>query len=179
MLVCPPEGVRMITLHKLVPPANQSLFSDYPELNSIWEVPALQKEARESYEEWGLEHYPKESTGEIFSISENGKPIGIIGWFEHGEFPEILRLRYYGIVPSKRGNGYGEKAIRLFLQHLSKHAPLYALFLSESVTLSRATAHNIISHFKKMGFEEFEDTNYGSNAGCGPTQSLRIRIPGR
>ena len=43
----------MITLHKLVPPENHDLFERHPELNRIWEVPALQEEARESYEEWG------------------------------------------------------------------------------------------------------------------------------
>lgn len=169
----------MITLHKLVPPENQTLFTDYPELNLIWEVPQLQFEARESYEEWGVKQYPGESTGEIFSINEDVTPVGIIGWFEYGEFPDVLRLRYYGIVPSRRGKNYGEEAMRLFLEHLSRHAPVHGLFLSESVTLSRTKSPKIIAHFKKMGFQEFNDPNYGSNAGCGPVQSLRIRIPGR
>jgi hypothetical protein len=169
----------MITLHKLVPPENHTLFTDYPELNQIWEVPQLQSEARESYEEWDVKKYPGESTGEIFSINEEATPVGIIGWFEYGEFPDTLRLRYYGIVPSRRGKNYGEESMHLFLEYLSRHAPAHGLFLSESVTLSRTKSHKIIAHFKKMGFQEFNDPNYGSNAGCGPVQSLRIRIPGR
>lgn len=169
----------MITLHKLVPPENQGLFKRNTELNEIWEVPALQHEARESYEEWGSRQYPDESTGEIFSINENGFPIGIIGWFEYGEFLDVIRLRYYGIVPSKRGKRYGEVAMRLFLEHLSETAPSHAIFLSESVSLDREVAPNILKHFKKMGFEEFDDPNYGSNAGCGKVQSLKIRIPRR
>lgn len=169
----------MITIHKLVPPENKMLFERNPELNEIWEVPAHQKEARESYEKYGDPLYPGESTGEIFSINEGSFPIGIIGWFEYGEFPDIVRLRYYGTVPSKRGKGYGEIAMKLFLEHLSKTAPTHATFLSESVTLCRSSAPRIIAHFEKMGFKKFDDPNYGSNAGCGKVQSLKIRIPGR
>jgi hypothetical protein len=169
----------MITLHKLVPPENKTLFERNLELNKIWEVPVIQKEARESYEEWGDCLYPGESTGEIFSIMEEKSPVGIIGWFEYGEFPDVLRLRYYGIVPSKRGKRYGETAMRLFIEHISKAAPSHSIFLSESVSLGRTVAPSIVAHFKKMGFKEFEDPNYGSNAGCGKVQSLKIRIPGR
>ncbi len=59
----------MITLHKLVPPENRTLFQRFPGLNEIWEVPALQHEARESYELWGDKSYEGETTGEIFSIT--------------------------------------------------------------------------------------------------------------
>lgn len=170
----------MITLHKLVWPENKTLFDLHPELNSIWELPPLQREARESYEQYGDPLYPDESSGEIFSIDEDGSPIGIIGWFEYGEFPDVVRLRYYGIVPSKRGKGFGEEAMSLFLKSLSKNAPPHAVFLAESVTLGRgAIAEKTIAHFKKMGFEEFDDPNYGSNAGCGKVQSLKVRIPDR
>ena len=168
----------MINIRKLIPPENLHLFPDNPELNTIWEIPALQNQARESYEEWGL--IKTESTGEIFSINENGVPIGIIGWFEYDEvFPDVLRLRYYGIVPSRRGRGYGEEAMRLLLDHLARSAPPRYSFLAESVTLCRAVAPSIIAHFKRMGFVEFDDPNYGSNAGCGKALSLKIRIPSR
>jgi hypothetical protein len=169
----------VITLHTLVIPENQTLFSRYPELNDIWEVPSLQAEARESYERYGLVEYKFEKKGEIFSINEDNVPIGIIGWFEYGEFPDVLRLRYYGIVPSRRRRHYGEQAMNIFLTYLSQHAPSQYIFLAESVTLSRSIAPAIIAHFKRMGFVEFDDPNYGSNADCGKTQSLRIRIPGR
>jgi hypothetical protein len=169
----------MIQLHKLVPPENHTIFERFPELNHIWEVPALQHQARESYEEWGMREYPGESTGEIFSIEKDGKAIGIIGWFEYGEFPDVLRLRYYGIVPSERGKKYGEAAMELFLEYLSVAAPKQCVYLAESVTLGRTVAARTIAHFKAIGFVEFDDPHYGSNAGCGPVQSLRIRIPGR
>jgi len=167
----------MITIHKLVPPENHSLFTKNPELNSIWEVPAHQQEARESYEEWGL--IPEESTGEIFSIREGDLIIGIIGWFEYGDIPDVLRLRYYGIVLSKRGNGYGEEAMKLFLQYVSRVAPPRYRWLSESVSVGRPAFEQISRHFFKMGFVKYDDPNYGSNAGCGKVRSLRIRIPGR
>jgi hypothetical protein len=169
----------MIALHKLVPPENSTLFERFPELNEIWEVPALQKQARESYEKWGVVKYENEREGEIFSIEENGVTIGVIGWFEYGDFSDVLRLVYYGIVPSKRGNHYGQEAIKLFLLHLSKAAPAQYVWLAESVTLARTSASKIITYFKNLGFEEFDDPNYGSNAGCGPVKSLKIRIPGR
>src|SRR3954468_6607800 len=105
----------MIRLHMLVPPYNHQLFRIHPELNSIWEVPALQEDARQSYEEWNSQ---TGDTGECFSINDGVNPIGIIGWFEYGEFPHVLRLRYYGIIPEKRGRGYGEEALRLLLKHL-------------------------------------------------------------
>lgn len=169
----------MITLHKLVPPENQSLFGRYPELNHIWEVVALQKQAQESYEQWGYKEYPGESSGEIFSIDEDNIPVGIIGWFEYGEFPEVLRLRYYGIVPSRRGRKYGEQAMKLLLEYLYKNAPAHCRFLAESVSIGRTMAPHVMAHFKGMGFEEFDDPNYGSNADCGKTKSYRVRIPGR
>jgi len=164
-----------ILLHKLIPPENQTLFRDYPELNNIWEIPAHQNQARESYEAWGV--VEEESTGEIFSIKLSDLVIGIIGWFEYGDIPDVLRLRYYGIVPSQRGNRYGQMAVRLLLEHLSRVAPPQYVWLSESVSLRRRVVEQIIDHFKDMGFEEFHDPNYGSNAGCGKVHSLRVRLP--
>ncbi|MEN9613903.1 MAG: hypothetical protein RLZZ347_210 [Candidatus Parcubacteria bacterium] len=169
----------MVTIKKLLLPENQTLFDRHPELNKIWEVTALQHQARESYEQWGVKEYEGESLGEIFSIDEDDMPIGIIGWFEYGEFTDVLRLRYYGIVPSRRGKRYGEEAMRLFLEHLSCSAPKQYVYLAESVTLGRPKSKRIIEHFKSMGFVEFDDPHYGENAGCGETLSLRVRIPGR
>lgn len=169
----------MITLHKLVPPENEDIFRKHAELNGIWELPELQTEARESYEKWHLKKYPGESLGEIFTIAEFDSVIGLIGWFEYGEFLDTLRLRYYGIVPSRRGRGYGEAALCLLLRRLSTCAPTYAVYLSESVTLSRQKADQVVGHFERVGFEDFNDPNYGENARCGPVRSLRIRIPGR
>ena len=168
----------MIVLHKLSPPENFNLFNQIPNLNQIWEIPSLQQEARESYEEWGCDG--GDSTGEIFSIHENGKVIGITGWYTYDEtFPDTLRLRYYGIIPSKRGKGFGEIAMQLLLQHLSQVvAPQYTWF-AESVSIHRVVAPRIIDHFKKIGFTEFDDPNYKGHASYGPVQSLRIRIPGR
>ncbi len=167
----------MITLCKLFPPENQTLFDRYRELNSIWEVEVLQYQARESYEEWN-ENPDTDQTGEVFAIHENDIPIGIIGWFEFGHLPDTLRLRYYGIVPSKRGNRYGEQAMRMFLAHLSRHAPEQYVFAGESISLGRSAASKIYTHFKNMGFEDFSDPTYGDN-GFGEVQHLRIRIPGR
>lgn len=164
-----------ISLHKLVPPENQTLFADYPELNHIWEIPAHQNQARESYETWGV--VEEESTGEVFSIKLGDLVIGIIGWFEYGDIPDVLRLRYYGIVPSQRGNRYGRVAIKLLLEHLSRVAPPQYVWLSESVSLCRRAVEQITDHFKGMGFGEFHDPNYGSNASCGDVRSLRIRLP--
>lgn len=166
---------KLITIHKLTPPENHTLFKQFPELNNIWEVPAHQNEARESYEAWGV--IKGESTGEIFSIKLAEMVIGIIGWFEYGDIPDVLRLRYYGIVPSQRGNRYGEMAMRLLLEHLSHAAPSQYIWLSESISLSRVVAEQITAYFKRLGFTEFSDPNYGSNAGCGRVRSLRIRIP--
>lgn len=171
--------VDMITLHKLMPPENHDLFTRFPELNLIWEVPALQQSARESYEGWDTRKYGGETDGEIFAIMEGEKAVGITGWFEYGDIPDVLRLRYYGIVPSRRGMKYGEETMRQLLERLSVVAPPQYKWLAESVSIERSTAPKVITHFKRMGFEEFDDPNYGSNAGCGKTQSLRVRIPGR
>lgn len=165
----------VISIHKLTPPENRTVFQKFPELNKIWEIPAHQNEARESYEAWGV--IEGESSGEIFSIMLGETVIGIIGWYEYGDIPEVLRLRYYGIIPSQRGNHYGEQAMMLFLRHLSLAAPSQYVWLSESVSVSRAVAEQIITHFRRMGFTEFSDPHYGSNAGCGKVRSLRIRIP--
>jgi RimJ/RimL family protein N-acetyltransferase len=164
-----------ISIHKLLPPENQFLFERNPELNTIWEIPAHQNQARESYEECGL--IKTESTGEIFSINLDDSVVGIIGWFEYGGIPDVLRLRYYGIVPSQRGNGYGAKAVKLLLDHLSHAAPPQYRWLSESVSLKRVVVKQVTVHFERMGFVEYDDSNYGSNAGCGRVRSLKIRIP--
>ncbi|MDE1874749.1 MAG: GNAT family N-acetyltransferase [Patescibacteria group bacterium] len=169
----------MISLHKLVPPENRDLFDRVPELNRIWEAPALQAQARESYEEWDSRNYPEESSGEIFTILEDDKTIGIIGWFEYGDILDTMRLRYYGIVPSHRGEGRASTAMELFLEHLARAAPPQYAYISESVSINRPVADKIIDHFQKLGFVRFDDPNYGENAECGPTISLRTRIPGR
>jgi len=67
----------------------------------------------------------------------------------------------------------------LLLERLSQYAPPQYVFLSESISIRRSVALQIIAHFKRMGFTEFDDPDYGSNAGCGKVQSLRIKIPGR
>lgn len=168
----------MISLAKLAPPANQTLFERHPELNGIWEVEALQSHARDSYGRWGVD--ADETTGEVFSIDLDGVPIGITGWFEDGLLPDVLRLRYYGVAPRWRGHGYGEESMRLLLARLAEVAPARYAFLSESVSLGRAVAARIIAHFERMGFAPFDDhPGYGENAGCGPVRSLRVRIPGR
>ena len=133
------------------------MFSHFPELNGIWEVDVLQKQARESYEQWDTKKYEGETDGEIFAICFRSEVIGIIGWFEYGDVLDTLRLRYYGIVPSKRGKGYGEEAMRLFLGHLSIAAPPQYCWISESVSINRKVAPRIIAHFKGMGFAEFDD----------------------
>jgi len=169
----------MITLQKLIPPENFDVFDKVPELNDIWEIPELQEDARMGYQGYGRMKFEGETAGEIFGICEDGDIIGLIGWFQLENSLNLLRMWYYGIVPSKRGKHYGEEAIQVFLNYLSLHAPQECIFLTESVTLARSIAPRIIGHFKKMGFEEFDDPNYGSNAGCGKVQSLKIRIPGR
>src|SRR5665213_2243906 len=164
-----------IGIRKLIPPDNQTLFDKNSELNMIWEIPVQQIRARESYKMWGL--IERGSTGEIFSIVLDDIIIGIIGWFEYGDISDVLRLRYYGIIPSQRGNRYGERAIKLLLEHLSKTAPPHYVWLAESIFISRMAAGQAIVHFKHMGFVEFDDPNYGSNASCGKMCSLKIRIP--
>jgi hypothetical protein len=169
----------MITLKKLVPPENFNLFTRVPELQHIWEIPALQSDAREGYESYGRRDFANEDPGEIFTINDESGIVGVIGWFRLFNSFDMLRLWYHGIVPSKRGRGYGAEAVKQLLEYLAVHAAPEHVFIAESVTLSRAKTPQIIAHFKKMGFEEFDDPTYGENAGCGKTQSLCIRIPGR
>ncbi|HEU5114294.1 MAG TPA: hypothetical protein VFT82_00845 [Candidatus Paceibacterota bacterium] len=166
----------MVTITKLIPPENQTLFERFPELNRIWDLPRLQDEARSSYERWN----ETDKTGEIFSIDRADRTIGIIGWFEFDRPPEdVLRLRYYGIVPSERGGRHGSVALWLLLKHLATVAPKRYRWLSESVSLERPAAPRIIRHFEEFGFRRFDDPEYGQNAECGPTMSLRVRILGR
>lgn len=164
----------MIKLNKLIPPENHDLFSKFPKLNNIWENKNLQNDAKKSYEIWN-----ENKTGEIFTINTMNSVIGIIGWFEYGNILDTLRLRYYGIIPEYRKYGYGQVAIDLLLNRLSDIVSLNYKYLSESVSINRPSAINIVSHFKKLGFQEFNDPDYGENADCGPTISLRVKIPGR
>ncbi|MEJ0001939.1 MAG: hypothetical protein WDN09_02035 [bacterium] len=168
----------MIILHQLNPPETIGFFERYPDLNTIWEVAQLQEQARSSYESYGID--PGNMDGEIFSIDKNGAPIGIIGWFVYDEAgDDTLRLRYYGIIVPERRNLHGAEAMNLLLARLSSVAPLQYAYLAESVTLNRPMADAVTKHFRRMGFAEFNDPDYGENAGCGPTRSLRIRIPNR
>jgi GNAT superfamily N-acetyltransferase len=173
----------MITLCKLFH-SNRTLFTDHPELNHIWEVPVLQESARRSYEEWRPFGPEGVSTGDIFTIDQDGVPIGIIGWKEEDPDADILsdtiRLQYYGIIPSRRGRGYGEQAMKLFLEYLAhNNETKNRIFLSESLSIGRMVAPRILAHFKGMGFEEFNAPHYGRNAGFSEVLNLRIRIPGK
>lgn len=166
--------LQKVSLHKLLPPKNRTIFERHPRLNYIWQIQAMQERAEKSYCEWDTE----DKTGEIFLILKNKSPIGITGWWPDEKIHELLRLRWHGILPEERGRGYSETALTLLLQRLSSIAPPQYLYLSESVSIKRVDAAQVQRHFEKLGFKAFDDPTYGNN-GYGKVQSLRVRLLGR
>lgn len=64
----------------------------------------------------------KDKDGEIFYVTLNDDIIGITGWYsiKCSNTQNMFGMRWHGILPSHRGNGYGKKAIDLLYSHLMK-----------------------------------------------------------
>jgi hypothetical protein len=122
-------------------------FEVHPQLRSIWpaEFSAL---AEESAVE-AVELRVRGDMGGLFLIVQGSQVIGITGFF-YVDSVEEPYIRWHGVVPAARGNGYSHLAMQLLVERIKvKHH--HAKGLTELVP---QTDYGVAvgRHFAKLGF---------------------------
>lgn len=122
-------------------------FADYPQLRTIWphEFSVIAEEAAEE----ATAHRPFEDIGGLYLVMRNDEVIGITGYFYVREVNEPF-LRWHGIVPAQRGNGYSRVAMDLLVARIKANLP-EAAGLTELVPDSNE-GPSILHHFSALGF---------------------------
>lgn len=133
-------------------------FNDYPLLRDIWTDP-LDKLAEEGVVE-SLEYKGRQDMGDIFLIMKDESVIGITGYYPYSYesddtgqllgYPDKLGLRWHGIIPEERNNGYSTEAFKQLIDAAGLRFPL-ATTLVELVPLTEVQAP-ISKYFSDLGF---------------------------
>jgi hypothetical protein len=139
---------------------NQLPFVQYPQLLTIWPEPSntnMQTGYRLDIEDMKVR--PELDFGLMYLIKKDNEVIGVTGLFiiydDEEDRPynpelETAYLRWHGVIPACRGQGYAQEALRLMLVNAKEKYPKlqtlielipqapYAMYLNE--------------HFSKQGF---------------------------
>lgn len=126
----------------------QNPFELFPYLKEIWPnaSSAIAQEATQ-------EAIKNQDIG-LYIIMKDYEPIGMTGFFINGDDNKELGLRWHGIIPMERGNGYSKEAMKLVFEQALIYMP-QTQFIVEYVPL---TDYNppIVKHFTKLGFIKVE-----------------------
>lgn len=136
----------MISLHDVV---DGNPFTQYPQLRTIW--PAHFTDIAEEAAQDAIAHMPFGDIGGLYLVMKGDRVIGITGFF-YCESETEPYLRWHGIIPSERGNGYSREAMRLVLARLKAKLP-DARGLTELVPQNE-DGPAIAAHFERLGFEK-------------------------
>jgi len=121
--------------------SKKEAFDFFPGFEDIWPS-KWSEQAMVATTDWTLD----EADGEIFYILNDGKKIGITGWWPLSE--SMAGLRWHGVIPECRGHGFGKQALIYLTNRLASN---YKKLIE--VTMSDAP----IKFFRSFGFEEITD----------------------
>ncbi|KWA84101.1 hypothetical protein WL29_22310 [Burkholderia ubonensis] len=133
----------------LQPVTSGNPFEDYPVLRTIWpaEFGIIAEEAAQE----AVEQIPLGDIGGLYLITKADQVIGITGFFYCESIDEPF-LRWHGIAPAERGNGYSRRALQLVVECIKAKIP-YAKGLTELVPQTQtAYGAGIDKHFAALGF---------------------------
>lgn len=136
----------MITLRQV---ESGNPFADYPLLRSIWpaEFAVIAEEAAVE----AVDLMAQGDAGGLYVIELEGRVIGITGFFYVASIEEPF-LRWHGIVPAERGNGYSREAMKLLVARIKARIPA-AAGLTELVPQTDSDyGLEIGKHFAALGF---------------------------
>lgn len=122
-------------------------FADHPQLRTIWpaEFAVIAEEAAVE----SLEEAKHGDIGGLFLVAKDDQIIGITGYFYCEDIDEPF-LRWHGIIPAERGNGYSGIALRQVVDRIKDKLPA-ARGLTELVPQNGA-GPEIEKHFVSLGF---------------------------
>ncbi|KVP75163.1 GNAT family N-acetyltransferase [Burkholderia ubonensis] len=138
----------MITLQ---PVTRGNPFADHPQLRTIWpaEFAVIAEEAAQD----AVAQMPLGDIGGLYLVMKDGQVIGITGFF-YVESVDEPYLRWHGIVPAERRNGYARLALGLVVERIKAKIP-HAKGLTELVPQTQtAYGAGIGKHFAALGFEK-------------------------
>jgi len=140
----------------LIVPATGDPFALYPQLRTIWPTPF-----KEMAEEASKDH---SHTGQVWLILKDNDVVGITGVFDDDEWPDVVLLRWHGVVPQLRGQGIGRLALDLLVAHVCpKFYPEYKR-LVEFVPHNDYGKTKVYQFFKRCNFVDYGplvDLGYG------------------
>jgi hypothetical protein len=105
-------GVIILTPWHRKPP--QTLFDFVPDLRSIWRADLADIAAMHT-RQWEID---KDESGNILTASVGGSVIGITGWYRMST--SEAGLRWHGVIPDERKNGYSRQMIDLVCQAMPR-----------------------------------------------------------
>jgi len=134
-------------------------FKEYPQLKEIWPDPYRYHAA--------LASRIDSDSGEVFYIKEDGEVIGITGYFIDDECSGSgAFLRWTGIIPARRGNGIGRKALYELARTLHQAYPQREKII-ELIPDNEYGATIVQPFFESVGFAPYrvfipigEDTDW-------------------
>ncbi|KVP17001.1 hypothetical protein [Burkholderia ubonensis] len=137
----------MITLQ---PVTRGNPFEEYPQLRTIWPA-EFQVIAEEATVETVANEMPHGDVGGIFLVVKADQVIGITGFF-YVDSVEEPYLRWHGLVPAERRNGYSRRALEMVVARIKEKIPT-AKGLTELVPQTQTDyGVGIGKHFDALGF---------------------------
>lgn len=170
----------MITLHEFI----ESPFEDHPQLTTIWPEPSNtdMQEGYTSYIQITKDN-PNIDFGPMFLIKKDDQVIGITGVFledENGQChpydpqTHTVYLRWHGIIPGERRNGYSDEAMNLLLKEVQHRYPNIQTLIE--LIPERSYSDSIRKHFEHLGFVAVGEKQKFDWAEC-LWQSYHLDVP--
>jgi RimJ/RimL family protein N-acetyltransferase len=142
----------MITLEEFT----DSPFDKYPQLKTIWPEPS-NTDMQEGYNSYIalMKEHPHIDWGPMYLIKKEDKVIGITGVFLEDGYPynpetQEVHLRWHGIIPKERRQGYSDEAMTLLLIKIQDRYPKLQTLIE--LIPQRSYAQGIQAHFESLGF---------------------------
>jgi hypothetical protein len=126
-------------------------FEEYPQLRDIWPEPFKSIAEEAVIEHLGL--IGQCEVGDIFIVRMDEQVIGVSGYFPYDEAISDLGLRWHGIIPAERGNGYSGMVLEMVAKCALERFPRAGSMI-ELVPLTDY-GKPLGKYFGKVGFEPF------------------------
>lgn len=129
-------------------------FGDHPELREIWPAQRSQHVEADTVADLAMGLSADPCRNRVYLVMDgDGRVVGITGFFQPtaGDRP-MLGLRWHGMVPSARGRGYSEAAIKQLCVHAAYYHPDAAELVEYVPFADEMNGKFLTAHFERCGF---------------------------